>query len=90
MLIRRIIIRLRITLTILFVLGVTAVVGGLFYLNSTGLNKEIRDHISSELERRGVYVEFDSLRYQFSDGLVAKNVRFYGDSERLTKLASLP
>jgi len=90
MLIRRLIIRLRIALTILFVLGMMAVISGLFYLNSTGLNQEIRAHISSELERRGVYVEFDSLKYQFSDGLVAKNVRFYGDSDRVTKLASLP
>ena len=90
MLIRRLIIKLRITLTILFVLSVMAVIGGLYYLNSTGLNKDIRNHISSELERRGVYVEFDSLKYQFSDGLVAKNVHFYGDPERLTKLASLP
>lgn len=90
MLIRRLIIRLRITLTILFVLGMMTVTSGLFYLNSIGLNEEIRDHISSELERRGIYVEFDSLKYRFSDGLVAKDVRLYGDSERLTKLATLP
>ncbi|MFT6793710.1 MAG: hypothetical protein ACJAR1_001708 [Rubritalea sp.] len=90
MLIRRLIIRLRIALTILFALGMIAVIGGLFYLNSTGLNHEIRKHISSELEQRGIYVEFDSLKYQFSDGLVAKNVRFYGDAERVTKLASIP
>ena len=90
MLIRRLIIRLRITLTILFVLGMITVVGGLFYLNSTGLNQEIRDHISNELEERGIFVEFDSLKYQFSQGLVAKNVIFYGDEQRVTRLAALP
>lgn len=90
MLVRRIIIRLRITLTILFVLGVISAVGGLFYLNSTGLNQEIRSHISNELEQRGIFVEFDSLKYKLTDGLVATNVHFYSDAERLTKLASLP
>ena len=90
MLFRRIIIRLRITLTILLFLGVIAVIGGVFYLNSTGLNEEIRGHISDELEQRGVHVEFDSLKYHFSDGLVATNVQFFDSEDRINKLASLP
>jgi len=90
MLIRRILIRLRITLTILFVLGLLTVAGGIFYLNSIGLNDNIRSHISSELEERGIYIEFDSLKYELTDGLVAKNVSLYHSPERLTKIASLP
>ena len=90
MLFRRIIIRLRITLTILLFLSVIAVIGGVFYLNSTGLNEEIRGHISDELEQRGVHVEFDSLKYHFSDGLIATNVQFFDNEDRINKLASLP
>lgn len=90
MLFRRIIIRLRITLTILLFLGILAVIGGLFYLNSTGLNDDIREHISSELEDHGIYVEFDSLKYHLTDGLVAKNVQFFDNKSREKKLASLP
>lgn len=89
MLIRRIIIRLRITLTILFVLSMIAVAAGLIYLNSTGLNQDIRNHISSELEQRGVFIDFESLKYQLSDGLVATNVNLYDNAQRQTKLASL-
>ncbi len=87
---RRLIIRLRIALTIFFVIAVIAIVGGVFYLNSTGLNQEIRAHISKELEQKGIFVEFDSLQYEFSQGLVAKNALFYSDKDRITKLASIP
>ncbi len=90
MLFRRIISRLHITLTILLFFGVLSVIGGLLYLNSTGLNKDICKHISSELEERGVYVEFDCLKYHLSDGLVAKNVQLFDNESRDKKLATLP
>ncbi len=90
MFIRRLMIRLRIALILIFVLGSLTVIGGIIYLNNQGLNKGIRQQISTELENHGVYVEFDSLKYHLSKGLIAENVTLYTDATRESKVAFLP
>ena len=87
---RRLIIRIRITFIILTSVLLLSAIGGIIYLNHQGLNEGIRTHISDQLEKKGVYVTFDSLRYKFSKGLVAENVTVYTDATHTKKTAYLP
>ncbi|SHJ82006.1 AsmA-like C-terminal region [Rubritalea squalenifaciens DSM 18772] len=87
---RRLIIRLRMLLTLLMVLGCAALVGGAVYLNEVGLNDTARDRISKELEDFGIYTDFDSLRYDITKGLTADNVTIYKTKKKLTPVAKLP
>lgn len=90
MLLRRLIIKLKILLTITLVLGISAIVGGAIYLNEIGLNESARQRIISELDDYGIHVDFDSLRYKITQGLTATNVTIYRTSDRQTPLAKLP
>ncbi len=90
MFLRRLIFRLRIALILIFVVGFTTIVGGVLYLNNQGLNKDIRTMISKQLASRGMYVEFDSLSYKLTSGLVAEGVTVYTDETKQSKIASLP
>lgn len=67
--------------TLLLSLGVIglAIVGGLIYLNQVGFPGRYGDWLKSELADRGVYLSFETLRFDFQQGLVATDVSFYGD-----------
>lgn len=79
--------RLRNALTILFVLGVIATACTLSYLNSTGLNKELRAFISSELAKRQLYVEFDELKLDFNRGVIVDRFKLYENEEKTIPIA---
>jgi len=74
-------------LSIGLVLG--GIIGGFFYLNSSGLNDQWRDRIALELENLGIIADFESLRFDASRGLVATGVRVYGDNSRQDVVARL-
>ena len=67
--------------TLLLSLGVIclAIIGGSIYLNQVGFPGRYGDWLKSELSDRGVYLSFDTLRFDFQRGLVATNVLFYRD-----------
>lgn len=90
MILPRLIIKLRVLLTLTLILGIGALFGGVYYLNEVGLNESTRKRISKELEKYGVYLEFDTLHYSLQDGLTAKNVTVYRSALHQTSIAKLP
>ncbi|MGB0774518.1 MAG: hypothetical protein ACPGUY_01645, partial [Akkermansiaceae bacterium] len=70
-------------------IGLGLVVGGLYYINQSGANEQWRAAISSELEERGVFTEFESLKFELTRGFVARGVTVYRDAERQHPVASL-
>ena len=74
--------------TLLLSLGLIglAIVGGLTYLNQVGFPGRYGDWLKSELAIRGVYLSFETLRFDFQRGLVATDVSFYGDEDQSTPL----
>jgi len=89
MLIKRILKNLRLIVLITLGLTVGIVLGGVYYLNQTGVNRQWRDNIAQELENLGIIADFDSLRYIPSRGLVAEGVTIYADSSRTETIAQL-
>ncbi|MEN8865933.1 MAG: AsmA-like C-terminal region-containing protein [Akkermansiaceae bacterium] len=69
----------RTTLLLFFGVICLAIVGGLIYLNQVGFPGRYGDRLKSELSDRGVYLSFDTLRFDFQRGLVATDVLFYRD-----------
>ncbi len=90
MFIRRLMIRLRIALILIFVISLLTVTACIIYLNNQGLNKGIRNQISTELINHNIFVEFDSLKYNFSKGFIAEHVTLYTDATKQSKVAVLP
>ncbi len=82
--------RLRICLLIIIALTTAAFVAGVFYLSEVGLNQAARDRIALELERYNLYVSFQDLTYDFSNGLTAKQVKLFTSEERDNLMAELP
>jgi len=89
MLLKRILKNLRLIVLITLGLTVGIVLGGVYYLNQTGVNRQWRDNIAQELENLGVIADFDSLRYMPSRGLIAEGVTIYADSSRTETIAQL-
>jgi len=87
---RRLIARIRIALILILVLVPIILTSAVLYLNNQGLNTEIREAISQQLSARGMHIEFDSLSYKVTSGLVAKNVTVYSDETKQTTIAVLP
>jgi len=84
---RRLIARIRIALILILVLVPIILTSAVLYLNNQGLNTEIREAISQQLSARGMHIEFDSLSYKVTSGLVAKNVTVYSDETKQTTIA---
>lgn len=72
-------------------LGLTAgvLVGGVYYINQSGINDQWRERIAIELENLGIIADFESLRFEITKGLVAKGVRIYADEKRVDVIANL-
>ena len=72
-------------------LGLTAgvLIGGVYYINQSGINDQWRERIAIELENLGVIADFESLRFEITKGLVAKGVRIYADEKREDVIAKL-
>ncbi|MGJ8673421.1 hypothetical protein [Rubritalea sp.] len=87
---RHFIIRLRVLITILIIVGIVGVVGGFFYLHEKGFSENAADRVSKEMERYGIYAEFDNLSFHLIRGLTANNVAFYRTKKREIEIASLP
>lgn len=87
---RRIWIRLRICFLLLIAIATAAVVIGIVYLSEVGLSQDARDRIALELERYGLYVSFQDLTYDFSNGLTARQVNLFSSAERVELMAQLP
>lgn len=89
MLRKRILRNLRLVVLITIGLFLGVVMGGIYYLNQTGVNEQWRQKIAHELENLGIVADFESLRYEPSRGLVAKGVRIYSDESREVTIAQL-
>lgn len=70
-------------------LSIGILVGGVYYVNQTGINDEWRERIAMELENLGVIADFESLRFEITKGLVANGVRIYADKQRDEVIARL-
>ena len=68
----------------------SGVLGGLFYLHEKGFSEGAADRVSKEMERYGIYAEFDHLSFHLIRGLTANNVAFYHTKKREVQIASLP
>lgn len=89
MLRRRIFHHLRLALILTVGLGLGLVVGGVYYLNQTGVNEHWRAQIAKELEDLGVVADFDRLTVSPTKGLIANGVRIYADDSRSEVVATL-
>ncbi|MFC5051491.1 AsmA-like C-terminal region-containing protein [Rubritalea spongiae] len=87
---RHFIIRLRVLFTILIFTGIVGVVSGFFYLHEKGFSHEAADRVAAEMERYGIFAEFDNLSFHLIHGLTANNVIFYRTEAREIEIASLP
>lgn len=87
---RRLIIRLRVLFTIVVVLSVVSLVAGLSYLHEKGFSDDAADRVAEEMERYGIYAEFDNLSLHVIRGLTANNVRFYQSKRHEIQIAELP
>ena len=76
-------------MVIIIGLGCGAVIGGIYYINQTGMNAEWRGKIAHELENIGIIADFDNLRIDPTRGLIAEGVNVYTDSSRKDVLAHL-
>ena len=79
--------RLLFVLTVGLVFGL--VVGGLYYLNQSGVNEQWRGQIAAELENLGIIADFDRLTISPTKGLLANGVRIYSDDSREDVVATL-
>ena len=70
-------------------LSIGVLVGGVYYINQSGINDEWRERIAMELENLGVIADFEALRFEITKGLVAKGVRIYSDETRGDIIANL-
>lgn len=86
---RRILHHLRFTFMLCMGLLIGTVVGGIYYLNQSGLNDEWRGKIAYELEKLGVVSDFESLSFDPTRGLIARGVRVYATDEREDVVARL-
>lgn len=77
---------LKTALTLIALLTFIAVVGIIIYVNQVGFPGRYGEWLRSELADRGLHLTFDTLRYDFRDGLVATEVSFYSDAEKTTPL----
>lgn len=71
------------------VLTAAGMVGGIYYINQSGINDQWRERIAIELENLGVIADFEHLRFEITKGLVAKGVRIYADEKREDVVARL-
>ena len=79
--------RLLFIITLGLVFG--TLVGGIYYINQTGMNAQWRTKIAQELENIGIIADFENLRIDLTRGLVASGVRIYSDSTRQDTIAQL-
>lgn len=90
MTLRRLIIRLRVFFTLLMVAVAISGISALVYFHEKGFSDDAADRIAKEMERYGIYAEFDNLSFHLIRGLTANNVRFYHTENRLAQIAELP
>jgi hypothetical protein len=69
----------RTALLLSFTLIGLTIVGGLIYLNQVGFPGRYGDWLKSELASKGLYLSFQTLRFDFKQGLVATDVSLYSD-----------
>jgi hypothetical protein len=89
MLSRKILYYLRLFLILVFGSGFGLVVGGIYYLNQSGANKQWRAQIANELENFGIVSDFDRLTISLTKGLLASGVQIYANSDREEVIATL-
>ena len=89
MLRRRILKSIRLIILVMLGLVLGTLIGGIFYLNQSGVNEQWREKIALELENLGLVADFDSLRYEPTRGLVAIGVRIYSNENRNEVMARL-
>ncbi|MEO1857245.1 MAG: AsmA-like C-terminal region-containing protein [Rubritalea sp.] len=87
---RRLIIRLRVFVTLIVVVGIISGAGALVYLHEKGLTHASAERVAHEMERYGLFVSFDQLSFHVLNGLTANNVRFYRTEKREVQIAELP
>ncbi|MGC6427158.1 MAG: AsmA-like C-terminal region-containing protein [Akkermansiaceae bacterium] len=68
---------LRNLFTLALIAAVAVLFGGLIYLNQIGFPGQYGEWVRNELSKRGVEVEFESLRFSLRKGLVATNAQFF-------------
>ncbi|WP_018969262.1 AsmA-like C-terminal region-containing protein [Rubritalea marina] len=82
--------RLKHFFSICIIMMVVAVMAGLSYLHEYGFSDEVGDRLAREMERYGIYLEFDHLSFYLLQGLTANNVTVYKSPKREIKVAELP
>lgn len=78
------------TLAFLLVVGfVMTAIGGLWWVNHTGLPESWRATIEREVTKKGTFIHIGSLRYAILQGIVATDVRVYSDAEHQREISRL-
>ena len=63
---------------------------GLYWLNSHGFAGRWSERIATELTRRGIHAEFESVRFSPTRGVIVKKVLFFTDETRREVYARIP
>lgn len=87
---RRLIVRLRVLFTTFVVLSIASIAAGLTYLHEKGFSNEYAERVADQMERYGIYADFDNLSLHIIRGLTANNVRFYQTAKHKVQIAELP
>lgn len=68
-------------ITVVLVSAVITLIAGLIYLNQIGFPGQHGDWVRQELSKRGLEVDFESLRFSPRKGLIATNAQFFANSD---------
>lgn len=77
---------IRTSLFLLVTVAALSLVSGLIYLNQVGFPGGYGEWISEELDRNGLHLSFETLRFEPTRGLVATKVSLFQDEARTTTL----
>ena len=80
---------LRSLLFLLVFAAILAAIGGLWWVNHTGMPEALRAAIEKAVSKQGAHIKIGSLRYVPLRGVIASDLRVYSEPEHLREISRL-
>jgi len=80
--------RLKMLLTMVVTISVLMFIGVFVYLHNIGLGDGTKKKLITELQKKGINADFETLKFKIHKGLVAENLKFYQSPDSKTPLLS--